>query len=128
MKQAWADLFTSAADTLQHPEESQASHILSGSHGYQRATSLLIAAVNQSDSGTYSCYAYNEKGASDTAVRLDIRGECWKIYVFDYVFEEADTVKTDTRFCFFVLFICKYFCHYSIFVVYQFIKYDTDNL
>uniref|UniRef100_A0A3Q1JEW6 receptor protein-tyrosine kinase n=1 Tax=Anabas testudineus TaxID=64144 RepID=A0A3Q1JEW6_ANATE len=58
-----------------HPDESQASHILSGSHGYQRATSLLITAVDQSDAGTYRCYAYNEKGANATAVQLDVRGE-----------------------------------------------------
>ncbi|XP_026214791.1 LOW QUALITY PROTEIN: KIT proto-oncogene, receptor tyrosine kinase b [Anabas testudineus] len=58
-----------------HPDESQASHILSGSHGYQRATSLLITAVDQSDAGTYRCYAYNEKGANATAVQLDVRDQ-----------------------------------------------------
>lgn len=67
---------TLATDILQNPHESHTSHILSGSHGYQRATSLLITAVNQSDAGTYRCHAYNEKGANATEVRLDIRGEC----------------------------------------------------
>uniref|UniRef100_A0A3B4YP85 Mast/stem cell growth factor receptor Kit n=1 Tax=Seriola lalandi dorsalis TaxID=1841481 RepID=A0A3B4YP85_SERLL len=51
---------------------STASHILSGSRGYQRATSLLIAAVNQSDSGAYRCYAHNERGISSTTLQLDI--------------------------------------------------------
>lgn len=67
---------TLVTDILQHPDESQTSHILSGSHGYQRATSLLITTVNQSDAGTYRCHAYNEKGANTTEVWLDIRGEC----------------------------------------------------
>ncbi|KAM7008784.1 KIT proto-oncogene, receptor tyrosine kinase b isoform 1-T1 [Tautogolabrus adspersus] len=60
--------FPSAA----HPNESNASHILSGSRGYQRATSLLIPAVNQSDSGTYRCHAHNERGSSSTALQLDV--------------------------------------------------------
>ncbi|XP_067434847.1 KIT proto-oncogene, receptor tyrosine kinase b isoform X1 [Thunnus thynnus] len=58
-----------------HPHESHTSHILSGSRGYQRATSLLIRAVNQSDSGTYRCSAQNERGTSDTALQLDIRDQ-----------------------------------------------------
>ncbi|XP_056266019.1 KIT proto-oncogene, receptor tyrosine kinase b isoform X2 [Pseudoliparis swirei] len=58
-----------------HPDESHTSHILSGSRGYQRATSLLIAAVNQSDSGTYRCHAHNERGTSATALQLDVRDQ-----------------------------------------------------
>ncbi|XP_008315263.1 KIT proto-oncogene, receptor tyrosine kinase b [Cynoglossus semilaevis] len=58
-----------------HPEESQASHILSGSQGYQRSTSLLIQSVNQLDSGTYQCFAHNERGSSETALQLDIRDQ-----------------------------------------------------
>ncbi|KAK2816955.1 hypothetical protein Q5P01_025146 [Channa striata] len=58
-----------------HPDETPSSHILSGSRGYQRATSLLITAVSQSDSGTYRCRAHNEKGTSDSAVQLDIRDQ-----------------------------------------------------
>uniref|UniRef100_A0A3Q1CX67 Mast/stem cell growth factor receptor n=1 Tax=Amphiprion ocellaris TaxID=80972 RepID=A0A3Q1CX67_AMPOC len=54
-----------------HPRESQTSHILSGSRGYQRATSLLIKAVNQSDSGSYRCTAYNERGSSIEVLQLD---------------------------------------------------------
>lgn len=60
---------------LQHPDESHNSHILPGSRGYQRATSLLIRAVNQSDSGSYRCFALNERGTSATALQLDVRGE-----------------------------------------------------
>ncbi|XP_034544950.1 KIT proto-oncogene, receptor tyrosine kinase b isoform X1 [Notolabrus celidotus] len=56
-----------------HPDESQTSHILSGSRGYRRATSLLIKAVDQSDSGTYRCHAQNERGTSSTALQLDVR-------------------------------------------------------
>uniref|UniRef100_A0A8C4ZW79 receptor protein-tyrosine kinase n=1 Tax=Gadus morhua TaxID=8049 RepID=A0A8C4ZW79_GADMO len=59
----------------QKPVEAHTSHILSGSRGYKRSTSLWIAAVNQSDSGTFRCHAYNEKGSASTAVRLDVRGE-----------------------------------------------------
>uniref|UniRef100_A0A3P8U7H3 receptor protein-tyrosine kinase n=1 Tax=Amphiprion percula TaxID=161767 RepID=A0A3P8U7H3_AMPPE len=55
-----------------HPRESQTSHILSGSRGYQRATSLLIKAVNQSDSGSYRCTAYNERGSSIEVLQLDV--------------------------------------------------------
>ncbi|XP_044045595.1 KIT proto-oncogene, receptor tyrosine kinase b isoform X2 [Siniperca chuatsi] len=56
-----------------HPDESHTSHILSGSRGYQRTTSLLITAVNQSDSGTYRCHAHNERGITATALKLDVR-------------------------------------------------------
>ncbi|XP_034045027.1 KIT proto-oncogene, receptor tyrosine kinase b isoform X2 [Thalassophryne amazonica] len=52
--------------------ESHTSHILSGSRGYKRATSLEITAVNQSDSGTYHCYAHNERGTSMAALQLDV--------------------------------------------------------
>uniref|UniRef100_A0A672Z2V6 receptor protein-tyrosine kinase n=1 Tax=Sphaeramia orbicularis TaxID=375764 RepID=A0A672Z2V6_9TELE len=45
-------------------DESHTSRILTGSHGYQRATSLLIRSVNQSHSGTYHCHARNERGAN----------------------------------------------------------------
>ncbi|XP_031141671.1 KIT proto-oncogene, receptor tyrosine kinase b isoform X2 [Sander lucioperca] len=58
-----------------HPDKSHTSHILSGARGYQRATSLLITAVNQSDSGTYRCHAQNERGTSATAVQLDVRDQ-----------------------------------------------------
>ncbi|XP_037620631.1 KIT proto-oncogene, receptor tyrosine kinase b [Sebastes umbrosus] len=58
-----------------HPGETHTSHILSGSRGYRRATSLLITAVNQSDSGTYRCHAHNERGASATALQLDVRDQ-----------------------------------------------------
>uniref|UniRef100_A0AAQ4QQE4 receptor protein-tyrosine kinase n=1 Tax=Gasterosteus aculeatus aculeatus TaxID=481459 RepID=A0AAQ4QQE4_GASAC len=58
-----------------HPDESDTSHILSGSGGYQRVASLSIKAVNQSDSGTYRCRAHNERGSSATSVTLDVRGE-----------------------------------------------------
>lgn len=67
---------TFAPDAPQHPNKSHASHILSGSRGYQRAASLLIAAVNQSDSGSYRCHAHNERGTSATALQLDVRGGC----------------------------------------------------
>ncbi|KAM4584595.1 KIT proto-oncogene, receptor tyrosine kinase b isoform 2-T2 [Odontesthes bonariensis] len=56
-----------------HPKEFQNSHILSGSHCYQRSTSLLLADVSQSDSGTYRCHAHNEIGSSNAAVQLDVR-------------------------------------------------------
>ncbi|XP_036972148.1 KIT proto-oncogene, receptor tyrosine kinase b isoform X2 [Acanthopagrus latus] len=58
-----------------HPDESHNSHILPGSRGYQRATSLLIRAVNQSDSGSYRCFALNERGTSATALQLDVRDQ-----------------------------------------------------
>uniref|UniRef100_A0AAX7VMJ8 receptor protein-tyrosine kinase n=1 Tax=Astatotilapia calliptera TaxID=8154 RepID=A0AAX7VMJ8_ASTCA len=58
--------------TLQHPFETQTSHILSGGLGYERSTSLLIPAVNQSDSGTYRCHAHNERGRSDEAMELKV--------------------------------------------------------
>uniref|UniRef100_A0A672G5S2 Mast/stem cell growth factor receptor n=1 Tax=Salarias fasciatus TaxID=181472 RepID=A0A672G5S2_SALFA len=56
-----------------HPKETQNSHILAGSRGYHRSTSLTIAAVNQSDSGVYCCYAHNERGRSEAEVQLDVR-------------------------------------------------------
>ncbi|KAK0135600.1 Mast/stem cell growth factor receptor kita [Merluccius polli] len=55
------------------PVEAHTSHILPGSRGYKRSTSLWITAVNQSDSGTFRCHAHNEKGSASTAVKLDIR-------------------------------------------------------
>ncbi|XP_005941952.1 KIT proto-oncogene, receptor tyrosine kinase b isoform X1 [Haplochromis burtoni] len=55
-----------------HPFETQTSHILSGGLGYERSTSLLIPAVNQSDSGTYRCHAHNERGRSDEAMELKV--------------------------------------------------------
>ncbi|XP_013860339.1 KIT proto-oncogene, receptor tyrosine kinase b isoform X1 [Austrofundulus limnaeus] len=55
------------------PGKSQNSHILSGSRGFRRSTSLLIAAVNTSDSGTYRCHAQNERGDSDAAMQLVVR-------------------------------------------------------
>ncbi|XP_029365256.1 KIT proto-oncogene, receptor tyrosine kinase b isoform X1 [Echeneis naucrates] len=58
-----------------HPNESQASHILPGSRGYRRATSLSIVAVDQSDAGTYRCFAQNERGTSATTLQLDIRDQ-----------------------------------------------------
>ncbi|KAM7394169.1 hypothetical protein PAMP_020986 [Pampus punctatissimus] len=58
-----------------HPDEAHTSHILSGSRGYKRTSSLLIRAVNQSDSGTYRCSAHNERGTSDTALQLDVRDQ-----------------------------------------------------
>lgn len=63
-------------DGLQHPDEAHTSHILSGSRGYRRASSLLIRAVDREDSGTYRCSAHNERGSSATALRLDVCGEC----------------------------------------------------
>ncbi len=69
-------LLTFAPDALQHPAESHTSHILSGSRGYQRATSLLISAVNQSDSGLYRCHALNERGTRAMVLQLSVRGEC----------------------------------------------------
>ncbi|KAJ3614042.1 hypothetical protein NHX12_017619 [Muraenolepis orangiensis] len=55
-----------------NPVEGHTSHILPGSRGYKRSTSLWISAVNQSDSGTFRCHAYNEKGYGSTAVKLDV--------------------------------------------------------
>lgn len=74
-------LLTFAPDSLQYPDQSHTSHILSGSHCYQRVTSLLITSVNQSDSGTYRCYAHNERGTSATALHLAVHGECWWWFV-----------------------------------------------
>ncbi|XP_068177412.1 KIT proto-oncogene, receptor tyrosine kinase b [Antennarius striatus] len=60
--------FPSAA----HPKESHTSHILAGSHGYQRSTSLLITSVSPLDSGSYHCSALNEQGTSVNAMQLDV--------------------------------------------------------
>uniref|UniRef100_A0A8C7ZKH7 receptor protein-tyrosine kinase n=1 Tax=Oryzias sinensis TaxID=183150 RepID=A0A8C7ZKH7_9TELE len=57
------------------PEKSQTSHILSGSRGYQRSTSLFIKTVRHSDSGTYRCHAHNERGDSDAALQLDVHNK-----------------------------------------------------
>ncbi|KAM9362596.1 KIT proto-oncogene, receptor tyrosine kinase b [Symphorus nematophorus] len=56
-----------------HPDEGHKSHILPGSRGYERSTSLLITAVNQSDSGYYRCFALNERGTSAGVLQLDVR-------------------------------------------------------
>ncbi|KAL6110106.1 kit [Pungitius sinensis] len=58
-----------------HPDESNTSHILSDFRGYQRGTSLLITAVNQSDAGIYRCRAHNERGTSATSLQLDVRDQ-----------------------------------------------------
>uniref|UniRef100_A0A8C6P2D1 receptor protein-tyrosine kinase n=1 Tax=Nothobranchius furzeri TaxID=105023 RepID=A0A8C6P2D1_NOTFU len=63
------------ANHFQHPNVSQTSHILPGSRGYKRSTSLLIATVKKSDSGTYRCHALNEKGSSDATLHLDVRSQ-----------------------------------------------------
>ncbi|XP_029706084.1 KIT proto-oncogene, receptor tyrosine kinase b isoform X2 [Takifugu rubripes] len=55
------------------PDESFTSNILSSSRGYQLSASLSIPAVSRSDSGSYRCYALNERGASATELRLDVR-------------------------------------------------------
>ncbi|XP_054634631.1 KIT proto-oncogene, receptor tyrosine kinase b isoform X2 [Dunckerocampus dactyliophorus] len=55
-----------------HPDESHTSHILSGSHGYQRASRLVIPSVYRSDSGTYRCSAHNERGSSSTGLQLNV--------------------------------------------------------
>ncbi|KAM6971765.1 KIT proto-oncogene, receptor tyrosine kinase b [Aplochiton taeniatus] len=60
--------FPSAASPL----ESQTSHILFGSRGYHRSTSLWITSVNQSDSGTYQCHVQNERGTTTAALHLDV--------------------------------------------------------
>uniref|UniRef100_A0A3Q0QW38 receptor protein-tyrosine kinase n=1 Tax=Amphilophus citrinellus TaxID=61819 RepID=A0A3Q0QW38_AMPCI len=53
-----------------------------------RATSLLIPAVNQSDSGIYRCHANNEKGHSDEAVQLKVYGKnCTNVPVQEEVKE-----------------------------------------
>lgn len=56
-----------------HLNESHSSRILSGSHGYQRVTSLIITTVDESHSGTYHCQAHNERGNSSRALHLDVR-------------------------------------------------------
>ncbi|XP_072239456.1 KIT proto-oncogene, receptor tyrosine kinase b isoform X2 [Leuresthes tenuis] len=58
-----------------HPKEFQTSHIVSGSRDYQCSTSLLIAHVSQSDSGTYRCHALNERGSSNASLQLDVRNQ-----------------------------------------------------
>lgn len=75
-----------APDALQDPEKTHKSHILSGSRGYERSTSLIIRAVNQSDSGTYRCSALNERGNNDAVLQLNVCGECcWFIwYMFQF--------------------------------------------
>ncbi|XP_029001613.1 KIT proto-oncogene, receptor tyrosine kinase b [Betta splendens] len=57
------------------PNETQASHILSGAHGYRRAASLYVEAVRRSDAGAYRCQAHNERGGSAAAVQLDVRDQ-----------------------------------------------------
>uniref|UniRef100_A0A3Q2STA9 receptor protein-tyrosine kinase n=1 Tax=Fundulus heteroclitus TaxID=8078 RepID=A0A3Q2STA9_FUNHE len=56
------------------PEENRNSRILPSSRGYLRSSTLLIETVKPSDSGIYRCRAENEKGHSDAAVQLDVRG------------------------------------------------------
>ena len=63
------------ADYLQNIQETNTSYFLSGSRGYQRSSSLLINAVNKSDSGVYRCHGQNERGTTTTALQLDVRGE-----------------------------------------------------
>ncbi|XP_033985372.1 KIT proto-oncogene, receptor tyrosine kinase b isoform X1 [Trematomus bernacchii] len=58
-----------------HPMEFQSSHILSGFHGVERVTTLLITDVSKSDSGTYHCHAHNERGTSATALQLDVQDQ-----------------------------------------------------
>lgn len=67
-------MFTSLY-VLQHPNESQTSHILFGSRGYRRATMLTILAVTQADSGSYRCSVTNERGSTVAPLHLDVRGE-----------------------------------------------------
>uniref|UniRef100_A0A3Q3WP12 receptor protein-tyrosine kinase n=1 Tax=Mola mola TaxID=94237 RepID=A0A3Q3WP12_MOLML len=55
-----------------HPGETYTSDILSSTRGYQLAASLSIPAVSQSDSGSYRCYALNERGSSAAALQLDV--------------------------------------------------------
>nr|XP_057925311.1 KIT proto-oncogene, receptor tyrosine kinase b isoform X2 [Doryrhamphus excisus] len=55
-----------------HPDESHTSHILPGSHGYQRGSRLVITSVDQTDSGTYRCSAHNERGSSSTGLQLNV--------------------------------------------------------
>ncbi|XP_030643569.1 KIT proto-oncogene, receptor tyrosine kinase b [Chanos chanos] len=52
--------------------ESHSSHILSGSHGYQRSTTLWISSVKATDSGKYHCEAKNAKGTSVATVQLEV--------------------------------------------------------
>ena len=68
---------------LQRAFQAHTSHILAGSRGYQRSTSLWITSVNQSDAGTYRCHAHNERGATADTLHLDVRGECVCVCVFE---------------------------------------------
>ncbi|XP_026799071.3 KIT proto-oncogene, receptor tyrosine kinase b [Pangasianodon hypophthalmus] len=52
--------------------ESHASHILPGSWGYKRSSTLWISSAVTSDSGIYRCQAQNEKGVSSATVHLDV--------------------------------------------------------
>ncbi|WP_411024002.1 immunoglobulin domain-containing protein, partial [Salmonella sp. s58724] len=60
--------FPSGANAL----ESHASHILPGSWGYKRSSTLWISSAEPSDSGKYRCQAQNEKGVSSSTIRLDV--------------------------------------------------------
>ncbi|GAA6091919.1 KIT proto-oncogene, receptor tyrosine kinase b isoform X2 [Tachysurus ichikawai] len=53
-------------------QETRASHILPGSWGYKRSSTLWIKSAVISDSGIYSCQAQNEKGVSTATVHLDV--------------------------------------------------------
>lgn len=79
--------------TVQKPDESFTSHILSSSRGYQLSALLSIPAVSRSDSGSYRCFALNEKGGSATELRLDVRGECG-CYSFAHVWVVLLTTTT----------------------------------
>lgn len=59
---------------FQNALESHASHILPGSWGYKRSSTLWIKSAVMSDSGIYGCQAQNEKGVSTATVRLDVYG------------------------------------------------------
>ncbi|KAF7686778.1 KIT proto-oncogene, receptor tyrosine kinase b [Silurus meridionalis] len=60
--------FPSGANAI----ESHASHILPGSWGYKRSSTLWISSAVPSDSGKYRCQAQNEKGVSSSTIRLDV--------------------------------------------------------
>uniref|UniRef100_A0A8C7ZP76 receptor protein-tyrosine kinase n=1 Tax=Oryzias sinensis TaxID=183150 RepID=A0A8C7ZP76_9TELE len=79
------------------PEKSQTSHILSGSRGYQRSTSLFIKTVRHSDSGTYRCHAHNERGDSDAALQLDVHSKCLEQTLTPYV-KEGETLNLKVDF------------------------------
>lgn len=61
--------------------------------GYQLSALLSIPAVSRSDSGSYRCYALNEKGGSATELWLDVRGECG-CYSFAHVWVVLLTATT----------------------------------